>query len=143
METAVKNRLRFKATKKRKVTIYKVVAVKKNGGKIPYSIATGIIYRVGKIPKPQVQHNLCDWGKVLDPNQIFHTPFMYNKTSGFIKKKVGERWLERQNSLQFYNSPFTLKLAKMKLSGEIIESKYFHRYGIMYAGSYIEEITIL
>ena len=138
----------LKTTRRKKVTVYKVVALKKNGRRdIMYSPITGMEYKIGEVPiiKRLKKRAVC-FGIVYSPKNVNYRKLMVGKTSGFRTLKNAKTFLNlwRRNliiSREVNSSGFELKFAKLVLLGDIIEGEYMDFP--IFAGSYIYSIELI
>ena len=128
------------------VTVYKVVALKRNRRKdICFSICNKMRYKIGKVPKVRKEKFLIyGWGSFLNPTDRWYNSDMVGKTSGFVRIKSATHLLHIVLRKQ-RNKSFEYKIAKFVLSGDVKQG-IFHvdcvNFGV-FAGNYIESIELI
>ena len=130
--------------KKTEVTVYKVVAVKKNRRKDNmYSPFNGMEYKEGKVPVIKKKRKCARagfGGNYHNPRNINFTVLMVGKTSGFSRRCDAKEFLDDQKT-RMYNYDFELRLAKLVLSGDIAKGYFCTRN--VYAGSFIKSVKLI
>ena len=142
---------KLEPTRRKKVTVYKVVAVKKNRRKdIMYSPITEMRYRVGKVPKIRsITHgNGLLYFNLLRFRFLFLNQ-LYGKTSGFTTRQAAKCFLFFLKGKQRERIKFPehdLKVAKLVLSENIHKGTFGYSPFIeqdVFAGEFIESIELI
>ena len=138
---------RLVLTRRKKVTVYKVVALKKNRRRdICYSLCTGMKYKIGNVISVKKQNKLINWtDDLLNPLNPWHSKNMIGRTSGFQRLKDARRFFYKEYKEYGYslNNKYKMRIMKLTLSDGIMKGIAFLQEYPVFAGKHIDSIEIL